>query len=292
MEALIIYLLKAAGITSLFYLLYFLLLKEETSFKLNRFFFLFGIISSLLLPLFSITKIVVIDAPTMLQDSQINIGSGSATLPPEVSWWTIVFYIYLTGLLFFLSKMTFQLISLGKFLAKEKGFREGSFRFVQTKNEVQPFSFFRSIVFNPDLHSAEELKMIFRHEKAHGLQFHTVDVLLVKFFSSFFWFNPVMWLYSKAVVQNLEYLADRSTIAAEVPVKAYQKVLLKVSVGNLQPAPVNSFYQSLIKKRIIMLNKKTSQKTPFWKVSLIVPLLGIFLFLFNVETIAQVKSKK
>ena len=292
MEAFIIYLLKAAGISSIFYLLYFLLLKQETSFKLNRFFFLFGIFCSIALPLLKITHIVIVDAPTIVPGKEVNKILSRSNLTTEISYWTIALYIYLGGLLFFLSKMAFQVISLVQFLRKGNSITKDKFSFIETKEELQPFSFFHTIIYNPELHSSEELEMILQHEKAHGRQFHSIDVLLVNLFTAFLWFNPIVWLYSRSVVQNLEFLADRSTVAAEIPLKAYQKVLLKVSVGDLQPALVNSFYQSLIKKRILMLSKKTSQKTPFWKVSLILPLLAVFMFFFNIETKAQIKAKQ
>src|SRR5690606_24038522 len=42
------------------------------------------------------------------------------------------------------------------------------------------------------------------------------------------------------------------------------------------------------KKRIMMLNKNTSENSHFWKVSLLLPFLCLFIFLFNVRTVAQV----
>ena len=62
MENLLIYLLKSAGLLSLFYILYILLLKNDTSFTANRKFLIGGILASLVLPAIYFTKTVFINA--------------------------------------------------------------------------------------------------------------------------------------------------------------------------------------------------------------------------------------
>jgi hypothetical protein len=51
----------------------------------------------------------------------------------------------------------------------------------------------------------------------------------------------------------------------------------------------NPFYQSLIKKRIIMLQTNQSHKRNAWKYATILPVLVGFMLLFQMETIAQTK---
>src|SRR5690606_36304190 len=91
----------------------------------------------------------------------------------------------------------------------------------------------------------------------------------------------------KSMVQNLEYLADKEVIDTQVSKKEYQQALLKICIANFQPALTNQFYQSFIKTRIMMLNKNTGQKPNFWKTSLVLPFLAVFIFFFNVKTVAQ-----
>jgi len=57
-------------------------------------------------------------------------------------------------------------------------------------------------------------------------------------------------------------------------------------------ALANNFYNSLLKKRIIMLHKKRSNSKSQWKIALIVPLLLAFVFIFNTKLIAQQKNGK
>jgi hypothetical protein len=94
-------------------------------------------------------------------------------------------------------------------------------------------------------------------------------------------------LYRKNLVQNLEFLADKEVVAAKVSKREYQKTLLKISVNGFEPALTNQFYQSFIKKRIIMINKNSAEKSHFWKVSLLLPFILAFIFTFNIKTEAR-----
>ncbi len=132
--------------------------------------------------------------------------------------------------------------------------------------------------------------MILQHEKIHASQNHSLDIIIANLTTALLWFNPLSWLYKKSLEQNLEYIADRETVALSGAKKSYQQALVKVSVANLQPALTNNFYQSFIKKRILMLNKKSSQSASLWKISLVLPLVLAFMLSFNVKTEAQTKS--
>jgi hypothetical protein len=102
----------------------------------------------------------------------------------------------------------------------------------------------------------------------------------------------LVWLYKKAIVQNLEFIADSEASKNLSDKKAYQLTLLKITTHENCVAITNHFYQSLIKKRIIMLNKNQSDKRNSWKYVTILPLLGAFLFLFQVKIVAQEKVTK
>jgi hypothetical protein len=43
-------------------------------------------------------------------------------------------------------------------------------------------------------------------------QNHSIDVLITRLFSILFWFNPVIWFYQKAILQNLEFIADSEAL--------------------------------------------------------------------------------
>src|SRR5690606_9228544 len=86
---------------------------------------------------------------------------------------------------------------------------------------------------------------------------------------------------------NLEFIADSGALKNLSDKKAYQFTLLKVTTHEHCVEITNHFYQSLIKKRIVMLNKNQSKKWNSWKYALIVPVLAAFMFYFQVNVIAQ-----
>ena len=90
--------------------------------------------------------------------------------------------------------------------------------------------------------------------------------------------------------QNLEFLADRFALEFAENKKQYQVTLLKTCYTNYCPEITNNFYNSLIKKRIIMLQKNQYQNKKHWKFTLLVPVLIAFIVVFNTKTIAQEKK--
>ena len=142
------------------------------------------------------------------------------------------------------------------------------------------------------MYTEAELENIIEHEKVHSDQNHTMDVLISRVFCVLFWFNPIIWLYKKAILQNLEFIADSEAAKKISDKKAYQYTLLKITTHESCVAITNHFYQSLIKKRIVMLNKNQSKKWNYWKYYAILPALVAFVLLFQIKTVAQEKERK
>jgi len=91
--------------------------------------------------------------------------------------------------------------------------------------------------------------------------------------------------YKKRLQENLEFLADKHTVN-QYDKKEYQYLLLKESIKEYPFALSTNFYQSLIKKRIIMLQKSKSKKVNQLKYLLLVPVLTLFLYSFNTKEIS------
>jgi hypothetical protein len=280
------YLIKVSSILVLFFMCYKLFLNRETFFESNRSFLLIGIASSFLLPLITITKYIEVE-PTF-PESAIAFGgamSQSITIDNSTSATTVLTYIYLAGLLFFISRFLVQFGSLVILFIRSTKQRVASYIYVITKNVLSPFSFFNWIVFNPEHFSDSELEQIITHEKVHAKQLHSIDILLAELASVLLWFNPFIWMYKKYLRQNLEFIADKNAQAITNCKKSYQHLLLKTSVPNYQLALTNNFYNSLIKKRIVMLHKNRSNDRNQLKFLLILPALAVFLMSFNTKEI-------
>ena len=280
----LIYITKSASILSLFYLVYIMVLRKDTLFSTYRHYLTGGIITSILLPLVVFTKTVYKDVPISKTLISYNINPIIETSSLSIDWWKIISIVYLVGIIFMSLRFLKQLFSLFNLIRNNSYSKINGFRYIKLDENINPFSFFKYIVYNPEKHSEKELKMILKHEQTHAFQLHSIDIILSNIILIIQWMNPFAWLYKKSIEENLEFIADSETVQQIDSKKEYQLSMLRVfSSNSLQPVLVNNFYQSLIKKRIIMLHKNQTSTKNQWKLLLILPLLGVFLWSFNVE---------
>lgn len=294
METPLPYFIKVNGLLIVFYLAYYLLLRKETFFQSNRWFLLAGILSSFLVPLITFTEIVWIDPEPIIHTSNTFIPitnfEPTVVITKPFDWQLFLTSAYILISFVFLIKIIFELISFIKIIKEGNKIKTERIYLVETNKSQNPFSFFNYLVFNKSNFTEEELEMIIVHEKVHIVQKHSIDVLIGKLLCIILWINPISWLYRKAILENLEFIADSITTKSTNNIYNYQKTLLKTVVCNNQLSITNQFYQSLIKKRIVMLNTNPSQKKNIWKYSLVLPFLIGFIFLFQIETKAQVRE--
>ncbi len=281
------YLLKASAVVFIFYIFYKVLLQRETFFQTNRLYLLLGLLTAILIPLIVIP--VYIEYVPVVADNSFTIVTNTEAnqnvSEPTYDIWQLLYTIYGIGLAFFLGKLLIELASLKFLLNKHQYYKSGSHVLVETDNNVPPFSFFNWIVYNPKKYSKEELSHILNHEKVHAKELHSIDIILTQLACIIFWFNPFIWLYKKEVQQNLEFIADKKAQDFSECEKSYQRILLKSSVPNHKFLITNNFYNSQIKKRIIMLHKSKSKKLNALKYLLILPALALFLMSFNTKEI-------
>jgi hypothetical protein len=290
METLFIYIAKSSGLIGLFYIAYYFLLRKETFFTTNRWYLLAGLFTSVILPWIVFTTIVWVEpTPTNFDWSKLPMRPVQEE-SFEITWYLVLAIAYIIGIALLLAQFARDFYNLNRVLKGKTPHQQADHKFIDLKENIAPFSYFNTIVFNSSLYSEAEMESILEHEKVHSEQFHTIDVLITRFFCILFWFNPFMWLYKKAILQNLEFIADSEATKNISDKKAYQLTLLKITTHENCVVLTNHFYQSLIKKRIVMLNKNQSKKWNSWKYVLILPALIAFVFLFQMEVIAKEKN--
>lgn len=293
MEATLTFIWKSAVLISIFYIVYKSFLHKETYFKSIRYFLLAGIIAAVILPFIIIpiyvtTEFIQPDFQVMESLLMNNTVDSYSTF----NWMSVLLFSYFVGAGYFLIRLIIQLLSIGSLIYKNKYVKSDGYYFVEIENDISPFSFFNFIVYNPDRFSKTELEQILAHEKIHAMQHHSIDNIMANLLVAFQWFNPIAWLYKKDIEQNLEFIADECALKVSKSNRSYQQLLLKTCIPNYQMALANNFYNSLLKKRIIMLQSKKSNSKSQWKIAIILPLLIAFVFTFNTKTIAQKKVVK
>lgn len=193
----------------------------------------------------------------------IRIDSASLGTPGTQAWGLVdwLLLIYCVGVGFMVAKFLYQVTGLLRALYKHPAERlENGVRLVRDEGTPSPYSFFHWVMCNPEKYTPTELQHILLHESEHARQGHSLDLLLVEMQRILLWFNPFAWVHQRLVQGNLEYLADRAVLENGFQRKDYQISLLKTAFRTNEPPLTNSFAQSLLKKRIKMMNRKPSPR--------------------------------
>lgn len=293
METVFAYILKVNFLILLFYLVYQVALSRETFYKYSRVYLLSGLFVSLLLPFVTFTKIEYYEVKKSIDNQffQAVTATNEIVQEPILTNQEILFLVYGMICFGFLIKTLFDFFKLFKIIKVSNSEKKDKLVYINTNLVHTPFSFFNYIVYNEELINPIELQNIIKHEEAHSMQKHSFDTLLAQFFIILFWFNPIVWLYRKSIVQNLEFLADSFAIQQVSDRTVYQKTMLKITTQASNISIINTFNQSSIKKRIIMLNTNQSHRKNIWKIALILPILVCFIYLFQVKVVAQERIK-
>ncbi len=242
---------------SVFYLFYTVLLQNETYYTFNRIYLVGTACISFLIPPFQFQWVKELFVTEEVQaiahvyfGEEVLISTQANQNQTSTDW---IWAIYLAGTAFFLAKFLYSVFKLINFKTGEQ----------------QAYSFFNRIVISEDLENRET---ILSHEKVHAKQWHSADIILFEFLSIINWFNPIAHLYKKAIRFIHEFIADEEA-SSKCKKSDYALLLLSNTMGLKSNQLTNSFFnESLLKRRILMLNKSKSSKTAMLKYGLSAPL--------------------
>ncbi len=152
-----------------------------------------------------------------------------------------------------------------------------NFKLVNLPKTDAAFSFFNTIFLGENI-CEENKASIIAHEKIHIEQKHTVDLLFFELLRILFWFNPMVYIFQNRIAALHEFIAD-AKITLQKDKKTYYQNLLSEVFQTQNISFINTFFnQSLIKKRIVMLQKPKSTKTAQLKYLLLLPAICAMLF--------------
>ena len=299
-----IYILKSAIILALLYSCYIVFLSHDTFHRFKRFILHAILLLAFLLPACRFTTHNPLAlSPTVQQIYQLSekmeekqtqyaeqkegaIPSDASLMgsqlveqktlsPSDVLWW-----IYIGGFVFFLLYHLKNLASVsrqirGGLRLKD---RQGNTLVVKA-GDFAPFSFLRWIVIN--LSDYEKNKeSILLHEQAHIHFGHSYDIMLLQLAKLFQWFNPFIYLMEREMKAVHEYEADEEVIHQGIDAQTYQLLIVSKAVGGRLQTLANNFNHSLIKSRIMMMNKKPTPKAAILKSFYLLPVAAFSLMAF------------
>jgi hypothetical protein len=112
----------------------------------------------------------------------------------------------------------------------------------------------------------------------HIKQKHSFDILFFEIMQIICWFNPVIYFIKRDAKLLHEYIADEQSAGLESEKHTYAMFLIENSFGNLTTPLTNQFFnQSILKRRINMLNKKRTAGWARLRLLLTLPLGGAML---------------
>ncbi|MBS1526208.1 MAG: M56 family metallopeptidase [Bacteroidetes bacterium] len=226
----------------------------------------------------------------------VKVQPVSATVQDKPIWPVVfkwLFYLYWAGVAAFGLNLLLQVVVLLIRSYSNPVIRDGRYRIIEVKGDKAPCSFGNNIFINPEKYDWDTYNQILLHEKVHIQQGHSFDILLAELVLVFQWFNPFAWLYRGELENNLEFLADEEVLGRNLQVEkeSYQMSLLKVSAPHLALSVTTNYNQSLLKKRIVMMNAKRSNIHTMWKYFILVPLMGGLACALNQTAFSQSKTK-
>ncbi len=280
MEGLLLYLMKSAVWITGFAVVYMIFLQNERYFILNRMYLVTGILASVLFPLITVHYIVEMPALRSAQPGGVNAGGFEMTaVSGGVSVERVLLVLYAVGVLIMISRYLLQSFSVVRSIRDSERLQGWPVKIVCHSANVTPFSFFSWVVVNPSL-TDTETREIMNHEIVHVRQRHWLDLLLTGLLCTLQWFNPVVWIYSRFIRQNHEYLADEEALRTTSDPALYRAALLNQIAG----APVidlcNSFSYSLSKKRFHMMKNIVTSPARKLRLLLILPVSVMILYAF------------
>lgn len=298
------YSLHVALILTISLVFYRVFLHKETYYRLNRVVLLTCLLFAFILPLIPVPQhyslrhedeLVSTVAPaaeeqlSALNTAQTAVAQPSINATPVKSQAVAevpimdrlikyAMWIYWCGVGVMAINLLIQLVVLLYQAYRKPVIKDGMYRIVELDGNKAPCSFGNTIFINPSKYDWETYNQIIIHEKVHIQQRHSFDLIFAELVLVVQWFNPFAWLYRKALESNLEFLADDSVLHDyHVEREGYQLSLLKVAVPNQSMNITTNYNQSLLKKRIVMMNAKKSNVHTMWKYFVLLPLMAIVL---------------
>ena len=276
------YIIKSALTLALLYTCIMPLLEKETFHRLNRIIVLGCLLLSFIIPLIHFTggtnqTIDMVRQAVQLPEILID---GNANKQSVWSLTDILICIYTLGGVAMLSLTAIQTMSLMLRLRRCEHITDNKGNvIVLTDYATSPFCLFHYIVMSHDDY-ANNRCFVLTHEQEHIRLRHYIDLIILQFATIIQWFNPFVWLIGKNLKAIHEFEVDEAVLNKGIDATQYQKFLVVKAVGNrLQPF-ANNLNKESLKRRIIMMNQKKSNRWMMLKALFVIPVATLAVSVF------------
>ena len=270
-------------------IVYHLLLENEKMHHFNRFYLLFAIVFSFIVPFITIEVIQEITTPIRTQSNIEIEGETIAIIDDSVNYWLYSMYT-LYGIITSILLIRFgrNILKLHKKAKSIESIAYQNSKLVLVKEQTLPYTFLNNIFINETEYNSRKIEPeLFTHELIHVTQKHTLDILFIETLKVLFWFNPILIFYKKAIQLNHEFLADEKVVESYNNVPFYQNLLIAKANANPTYYLASNLNYSVTKKRLIMMTKTTSKTILLLKKITLIPVFTALTFFICVQAVAQ-----
>lgn len=295
-----IYLLKFTLASGLLWGLYHLWLEQEKMHRFKRFYLLFSLLFAAMVPLLQLPggskgavaqAIGAVELDYVLPPPQTTLLATSTE--PVWSAFFLLPWVYALISGFLLLRYGFGLYQLAQRSRAYSSQTHGQYRVAFLPDNGPAHSFLRTVYISKEDYEHPQLSpVILGHELAHLRQGHSFDLLLIELLRVFFWFNPFLFLYKRAIQLNHEFLADEAVLQEQkLETSTYQLLLLSKIVPKQSASLAHAFDYSITKKRLIMMTKMAKPQWLWFKQLALLPLLAGLALLLCEKIQAQGTAK-
>lgn len=246
--------------------------KSNLNFRVRRFYLLS-------LPALSILVVYVnqffsktMDLIPTFQLDMIVVGESNSEIITQFDYLSLIYYI---GFSLFFIWSFYKVLKIIQFIKQTDYTVKNNIKIAKSYQK-DSFSFFNFIHLSAHLTEDEE-NIVLEHELIHCEKKHSLDIILMEIYHSFFWYNPLLFILKKEIIHVHEFEVDQKMYKRH-KVK-YIKHLLSYALGSKtsQLVLTSQFYNqlSLTKRTKIMTNKIKNKKVFLMALPLSVGLLTL-----------------
>ncbi|UQB70192.1 M56 family metallopeptidase [Epilithonimonas zeae] len=282
MEPILLYFGKMILCSAVMFAYYLLFLKDKTFHHYNRFYLLFLVIISLVLPLVKVSYFTI-----ETNKNLYLLLSGFNQKQPQTTNYDITIYsVFYTVIgvvsIILLIRLILGILKINSIKNQFPNETIEGIKFYQTNLNNAPFSFFRNLFWKKSIEINSPVgQQILKHEMVHIEQKHSWDKLLMQLVKSIFWFNPVFYFINKEINLIHEYLADNKAVKKS-DTKAFAQMLLESHFSGSVLPVTSPFLSSNLKKRLTMITKNQT-KYSYARKLFALPILFFMVFAYMVN---------
>ncbi len=279
-----IYLIVSAVSLALMVTVYRLTLSRTTFHGFNRFVLLATLALAAVIPVMHFQSISGrASAPISYMMSEIMVyADGRPDVAPaqiseegsDMSLTSILTVVYLAGVIVFMLRIAVGILSSEIICHRRSRMLADGTRLVITERNYAPFSWRNCIVISRKDYESNG-SMIIAHEQAHVRLHHSFDLILAQLFCAVQWFNPAVWMLLRSLLEVHEFEADASVLEDGFDGRRYQICLVRAALQGSFATTTNNFSNCSTKKRIVMMNRHSTNPWARLRVLLMLPAVAL-----------------